>query len=571
MVETVRPILRVRDLSVAFHTSAGEFDAVNGISFDLYRGETLAILGESGSGKSVSASAIMGILDSPPGFIRSGTAHLEDQNLFELSPPRRRDLMGEKIAMIFQDTLAHLNPVYCVGWQIAECFRIHRRMDRKTAWDHAVDLMNRVQIPDPARRARDYPHQFSGGQRQRVMIAMALALKPAILIADEPTTALDVTVQAQILDLLIDLRNEQKMGLILITHDLGVVAEIGDRVAVMHNGRIVEQGTVSHVFDNAEHPYTKRLMAAIPGRAAPVPERRPEAGRQPILEVRDLAKHYGITSGLMHRNTGLVVKAVDGVSFDLYKGETLGIVGESGSGKTTLARMLLCLEPPTSGQATLYGANLFTMRGADLLLMRRRMQAVFQDPFASLNPTMRVADIIAEPWQIHKDVVPKSQRREKVFDLLRRVGMIPEHADRYPHQFSGGQRQRIAIARALALEPEIIICDEAVSALDVSIQAQIVDLLRQLRDQLGLSYLFIAHDLPVVRELADRVVVMKAGEIVEVGPIEQVFDAPRHPYTVALLEASPIPDPERMLARRQRRGIGTKKREEEWNPSLSPI
>ncbi|MBL6945521.1 MAG: ABC transporter ATP-binding protein [Rhodospirillales bacterium] len=551
------PILEVRDLSVGFHTVAGEFDAVKGVGFDLYRGETLAILGESGSGKSVSASAVMGILDSPPGFIRGGSVTLDGVSLFELSAGERRVLMGEKIAMIFQDTLAHLNPVYTVGWQIAECFRTHRGFGAKEAWTSALDVMKRVEIPDAERRAKDYPHQFSGGQRQRIMIAMALALEPAILIADEPTTALDVTVQAQILDLLIELRNERNMGLILITHDLGVVAEIADRMVVMNDGKIVEAGPVRKVFAKPEHPYTQRLMGAIPGRgefreASVAPE---DQVKKPILEVRDLAKYYGITGGMFSKQTGIVVKACDGVSFDLYAGETLGIVGESGSGKTTVANMLLRLTEPTRGTATLDGEDIFSLEGDDLMRMRRRFQAVFQDPFASLNPTMSVFDIISEPWLIHRDVMPKPRHRERVVELLEAVGMQADHADRYPHQFSGGQRQRIAVARALALEPEIIICDEAVSALDVSIQAQIIELLAELRDEFGLSYLFIAHDLPVVRELADRVIVMQAGKIVEQGPVEQIFSTPRETYTIDLLAASPIPDPEQMLDRRQRRGI----------------
>jgi peptide/nickel transport system ATP-binding protein len=499
----------------------------------------------------------MGILDSPPGRVRRGEAYLDDVDLLKLSESKRRDLMGEKIAIIFQDTLAHLNPVYSIGWQIAECFRVHRGFDRKEAQRRSIDLLNRVGMPDPERRASDYPHQFSGGQRQRIMIAMALALEPAILIADEPTTALDVTVQAQILDLLIELRNERNMGLILITHDLGVVAEIADRMVVMNEGLIVEAGLVRDVFANPKHPYTRQLMAAIPGRGAfrETPSVVEDPSKKPILEVRDLTKWYGITSGLFKSETGQVIKACDGVSFDLYAGETLGIVGESGSGKTTVANMLLRLTEPTSGSARLDGEDIFSLSGKELLRLRRRFQAVFQDPFASLNPTMSVFHVISEPWHIHADVVPKKQYRERVVELLEAVGMVPDHADRYPHQFSGGQRQRIAIARALALEPEIIICDEAVSALDVSIQAQIIALLADLRDKFGLSYLFIAHDLPVIRELADRVIVMRSGKIVEQGSVKQIFDAPRESYTADLLAASPIPDPEQMLDRRERRGI----------------
>lgn len=552
------PILSVRNLAVSFNTGSGTFDAVKGIDFDLYRGETLAILGESGSGKSVSSSAIMGILDSPPGFVRSGSAQLDGTDLFTLAASERRKLMGDKIAMIFQDTLAHLNPVYSIGWQIAESFKVHRGFNSKEAWNRAVDLLQRVKLPDAARRARDYPHQFSGGQRQRIMIAMALALEPEILIADEPTTALDVTVQAQILDLLIELRNERNMGLILITHDLGVAAEVADRLLVMNQGEIVEEGLVHDVFASPQHDYTKRLMNAIPGRGNYLQNdlQEEEEKLKPVLEVRNLVKHYTVSTGFFKSSNDIVVKACDGVSFDLYKGETVGIVGESGSGKTTVANMLLKLVDPTSGAATIDGEDIFKLSGDRLLALRRRFQAVFQDPFASLNPTMSVFQIISEPWLIHKGVVAKSDYRRRVLELLDAVGMVADHADRYPHEFSGGQRQRIAIARALALRPEIIICDEAVSALDVSIQAQIIKLLADLRDEFGLSYLFIAHDLPVVRDLADRVIVMKSGGIVEQGTIKQIFENPQETYTRDLLAANPIPDPKQMQQKRHRRGIG---------------
>jgi len=542
-------LLDVDNLAVEFHTAAGRVHAVNGISFHLDHGETLAILGESGSGKSVSAAAIMNLIDTPPGYIKAGRARFHGEDLFTMPAESRREINGRKIAMIFQDTLAHLNPVYSVGWQIAETFRAHD-MVAAAVRQQTIELLGRVGIPDPESRMNDYPHQFSGGQRQRVMIAMALAFRPDVLIADEPTTALDVTVQAQILKLLKELQQETGMGLILITHDLGVVAETADRVAVMHQGQIVETGSVQNIFHTPDHPYTRRLIAAIPGtQARGAPASTPggsEAGDQgmSLLSVRDLAKHYEITKGLLRRATGDVVRAVAGVSFDLEAGETLGVVGESGSGKSTLARTLLRLEEPSAGEARYRGQNVFSLPPSDLLAFRRKVQVVFQDPYASLNPRMTIARIIAEPWAIHSDVLAKSEWPARIGELLQQVGLQPEHARRYPHQFSGGQRQRIAIARALALQPEIIICDEAVSALDVSIQAQVIELLSKLRDELGLAYIFIAHDLSVVREFADRVLVMHQGHIVEQGPTEAIFGRPQHPYTKALLAASPILDPD---------------------------
>jgi len=380
------------------------------------------------------------------------------------------------------------------------------------------------------------------------MIAMALANRPALLIADEPTTALDVTVQAQILELLRNLMRETGMGLLLITHDLGVVADIADRVVVMHDGRIVERGPVRKVYHHPEHPYTQRLLSAIPGRA-PLAERASLAAGAPVLEGHDLVRHYPQTTGFLRRKAA-PVRALEGVSVGLRRGETVGIVGESGSGKSTLARLMLGLEPPTSGTVRFDGHDFAGLKGRPLKDFRRRVQAVFQDPFASLNPRMRVFDLISEPWTIHKDVVPRRRWRERVAELLHRVGLPPEHAERWPHQFSGGQRQRIAIARALALEPEIIVCDEAVSALDVSIQAQIIALLGELRDSFGLAYLFIAHDLPVVRAIADRIIVMRHGRIVEEGACARIFAEPKHPYTRSLLAASPVPDPDEQARRR---------------------
>ena len=519
-------LLKVSNLAVSFDTVDGPIDAVQGINFELKKGQTLAIIGESGSGKSVTASVIMGILSCPPGRIKSGEVFLNNQDILKLSIEERRKLMGNKIAIIFQDTLAHLNPVFNIGSQIAECFQVHKSLNKKESWNKAVALLERVNIPNARTRAKDFPHQFSGGQRQRVMIAMALALEPDIIIADEPTTALDVTIQAKILDLLAELRDERNMGLILITHDLGVAAETADNVVVLKNGKIVESGTLKTVFTTPKHSYTKQLMSSIPGRTIKSKKNKLNNNSGPILEVKNLTKHYDTI-------------ACDDVNFKLYKNEILGVVGESGSGKTTVSNLILRLTNPSSGNIFYHGKNIFDFDKKELFSFRRRVQVVFQDPFASLNPTMNVYNLISEPWIIHSDFLNKSLYAKRVSELLISVGLDPDDASRYPHQFSGGQRQRIAIARALALNPEIIICDEAVSALDVSIQAQIIKLLSDLRDKFSLSYIFIAHDLPVVRDLVDRVIVMKSGKIVEQGFVEDIFNHPNHPYTQDLLKASP--------------------------------
>ncbi|MBB3713439.1 peptide/nickel transport system ATP-binding protein [Limimaricola variabilis] len=530
-------LLELRDLSVRFHTARGLVQAVQGVSWHLDRGETLAILGESGSGKSVSASAVMNLIDCPPGEITSGQILFEGRDLLTLNEEARREINGRRIAMIFQDPLSHLNPVYPVGWQIAETATAHGTPAQE-ARARARELIARVGIPDPDAAMRKYPHQFSGGQRQRLMIAMALALKPDILIADEPTTALDVTVQAEVLSLLGELQRETGMGLLLITHDLGVVAEIADRAVVMEGGRIVEAGTPYDLYHNATHPYTRKLISAAPGRGEMRADRAPVT---PLLSCRGLRKEYGSFT------------ALKGAEFDVMPGECLAVVGESGSGKSTVARLVLRLEEASGGQALWKGEDLLTKTPREMAKVRRQLQMVFQDPTQSLNPRMSVYEIISEAWAIHRDVLPKSRWRGRVQELLEQVGLKPEHADRYPHQFSGGQRQRIAIARALALEPELIICDEAVSALDVSIQAQVIQLLGRLRDELGIAFVFIAHDLPVVRDFADRVLVMQKGEIVEQGSVRQIFDAPREPYTQRLLAAGLDPDPEVQARRRAER------------------
>lgn len=535
-------LLEVRNLSVEFHVSGSLVKAVQNVSWHLDRGEVLAILGESGSGKSVSASAIADLIDCPPGRITSGEILFGGRDLLKMSAAERLNINGKRIAMIFQDPLSHLNPVYTVGWQIEESMVIHgiAAVDAKA---RAVDLLDRVGIPNPAQAAGQYPHQFSGGQRQRVMIAMALALEPDVLIADEPTTALDVTVQAQILSLLEDLQHDTGAGLLLITHDLGVVAEVADRVVVMQHGKVVEQGQSGAVYRNPQHAYTRALIAAAPGKGA-----MSSGGAgilAPILSVKGVSKAFG------------TVHAVTDVSFELMAGECVAIVGESGSGKSTLARTLLRLEEPTSGEAIYKGRNLFSLSAAEMFGLRREIQMVFQDPTQSLNPRMSVFDLIAEAWLIHPDILPKRHWKARVGELLHQVGLAPEHARRYPHQFSGGQRQRIAIARALALEPEIIICDEAVSALDMQVQAQVIALLARLRTELSLAYLFIAHDLGVVRDFADRVIVMRYGRIVEQGRVMQIFDDPREDYTRSLLAACLDPDPDVQAQRRASRRLAS--------------
>ncbi|MFQ6185735.1 ABC transporter ATP-binding protein [Sinorhizobium meliloti] len=521
-------LLEVRNLSVEFHTATGVVHAVKSISYHLDKGETLAILGESGSGKSVSSSAIMNLIDMPPGRISAGEILLDGRDLLTMPAEERREVNGRRVAMIFQDPLSHLNPVYSVGWQISEAMTTHGLAGSK-AREEALRLLRRVGIPEPERAMRKYPHEFSGGQRQRVMIAMALALRPDLLIADEPTTALDVTVQAEVLKLLKELQRETGMAVLIITHDLGVVSEIADRVVVMEKGAIVEAGTVREIYKNPQHPYTQKLIAAAPGKGA---MHEPGARAEPLLSVRDVRKTYGS------------FEALKGISFDLMPGETMAVVGESGSGKSTLARALLRLDEPDSGTALWKGRDLFALSPAELYKLRRDLQMVFQDPTQSLNPRMTVYQLISEAWVIHPDILPKAKWRERVAELLVQVGLSAEHMSRYPHQFSGGQRQRIAIARALALEPQLIICDEAVSALDVSVQAQVIELLDRLRREMGIAFIFIAHDLPVVRDFADYVMVMQQGKVVELGTVREVFDTPRQAYTRALLAASLNPDPD---------------------------
>ena len=534
-------ILEVADLTVDFLSDNEPVRAVDNVSFHVCRGETLVILGESGSGKSVSTSAVMDLVDCPPGDIVRGAIRFDGKDLRGLSTEARRSINGCKIAMIFQDPLAYLNPVYTVGRQIAEVFESHAVARGSAAREQVIDLLRRVGIREPELRIDFYPHQFSGGQRQRVMIAMAIALKPDIIIADEPTTALDLSVQAQILDLLRDLQREHGMALIMITHDLEVASSMADRVIVMKAGKIVESGVAQDVFTQPQHPYTRGLIAALPhGDVVESSNQRAAViGEDILLRVEHLIKDYPVSSGPFKSKR--LLRAVDDVSFTVRKGETLGIVGESGSGKSSVARMLLRLFDASSGAAYYRDQNIFEMNERELLSFRRKVQMVFQDPFGSMNPRMSVRQIVSESWAIHGDVLPKARWRDRTIELLELVGLRPEHADRYPHQFSGGQRQRIAIARALASEPELVVCDEAVSALDVSIQAQVIELLADLRNRLGLSYVFITHDLSVVRTLADRIMVMEQGKVVELNDTATVFTAPSHDYTRRLLAAAPRP------------------------------
>jgi len=534
-----KPILTINNLTVDFLSEGDPVRAVDNVSFNVCPGETLVILGESGSGKSVSTGTVMGLIDCPPGDIVAGSLVFDGNDISRLSNEHRRKLNGQRIAMIFQDPLAYLNPVFTVGRQIAEVFEAHGEAQTATVRDEVIRLLERVGIPDAKDRIDYYPHQFSGGQRQRVMIAMAIALKPDILIADEPTTALDVSVQAQILELLRDLQQETGMALIMITHDLEVAAAMADRIIVMNGGKVVESGEAREVFTNPAHAYTRRLMAAVPHLEDTNRPQREAVGKEVLLKVENLSKHYLLGSGALASKQEF--RAVDEVSFVLHRGETVGIVGESGSGKSSIARMLLRLNTPTSGRALFAGEDIFELEGKALNSFRRRVQMVFQDPFGSMNPRMNVRQIISEPWAIHKDILPRARWSERVVELLELVGLKAEHVDRYPHQFSGGQRQRIAIARALASEPELIVCDEAVSALDVSIQMQVIELLADLQRTLGLSYIFITHDLPIVRAIADRILVMQRGKVVEENDAVSLFSSPKHDYTRLLLNATPKP------------------------------
>jgi oligopeptide/dipeptide ABC transporter ATP-binding protein len=624
------PLLAVKDLRIEFLTNGQWCPVVEEANFTIERGKTLGLVGESGSGKTVSALAVMGLLP-PRGCRPGGSARFEGRDLMRLSPAEFRQLRGNEIAMIFQEPMTSLNPAYTVGNQIAEQVRTHRHLSKAASWKIAVEMLDRVEIPNAATRARDYPFAFSGGMRQRVMIAMALSCSPKLLIADEPTTALDVTTQAQIVELLHSLQREEDMAMIFVTHDLGVIADVADDVVVMYAGQIVEQTQSTALFTQPRHPYTEALLNSIPQltpageplhfipgivprpdqippgcrfnprcdyatedcRTSPV-ELRPSADasagatpdatatrerrgpliplsrclhqdeltlagarpvalsataatppaasdQEPLLVVTGLRKQFPLRSGLLQRVSGSV-NAVDGVDLTIYSGKTLGLVGESGSGKSTLARLVTRLIEPTSGSVVLGGTDITALRGPKLRRERQGMQMVFQDPYSSLDPRQNIVEIVGEPLKIHTSM-NRSERQQRVVELLGQVGIGGHVLGRQPHEFSGGQRQRLAIARALALQPGLLVCDEPVSALDVSTQSQVINLLSDLQDRLGLAYLFIAHDLSVVRHLSDRIAVMYLGKIVEEGDANEVYTRPTHPYTAALLSAIPVPDP----------------------------
>ncbi|MBA49633.1 MAG: ABC transporter ATP-binding protein [Paracoccus sp. (in: a-proteobacteria)] len=535
-------LLSIRDLDIALPEGADRAYAAKDISFDLAAGEILCIVGESGSGKSMSANAVMGLLPQEVKPVR-GAITFDGQNILALSEAQMLELRGRRISMIFQEPLSALNPLMRVGAQIAEVFEAHGQLRPQQRHSRALTLLEEVGIPDPESAIRAYPFQLSGGQRQRVMIAMALALEPDILIADEPTTALDVTTQAQILDLIEDLRRSRGMAVIFITHDFGVVADIADRVIVMQTGEIVETGAADEVLLRPRHPYTRALIAAIP--RLTLQADAPAGDRVPVLSVEGLNKTF-VTGGGGLFGKPRVVRAVRDVSFDLHAGETIGIVGESGSGKSTVGRCLTRLIDPDGGRVMIGGADIALMSGAELRDKRRQLQMIFQDPFSSLNPRARVSRILTEGLIAYG--TGRAQAMERARELLGLVGLDPSAMHRFPHEFSGGQRQRIGIARALALEPSIIIADEAVSALDVSIQAQVLDLLAELKARLNLSMLFITHDLRVAARICDRIIVMQKGAIVEVGPTGKVLHDPDTAYTRSLLDAIPGQEYERALA-----------------------
>ncbi|WFU06586.1 ABC transporter ATP-binding protein (plasmid) [Rhizobium sp. CB3171] len=570
--QLTEPVLSVEGMTTSFLAEGAWKPVVRDVSFTVAPGETVAIVGESGSGKSVTSLSIMRLLQQDMSRI-TGRITLGGRDILALSEAEMRKVRGKDVAMIFQEPMTSLNPLFTIGDQISEALLCHGEMSSAEAKAETIRLLERVRIPSAASRFDEYPHRFSGGMRQRVMIAMALASRPRLLIADEPTTALDVTIQGQILDLIKMLQEEQGTSVLFITHDMGVVAEIADRTIVMYRGEQVETGATSEVFFHAKHPYTRALLSAVPvlgsmkgrerplrfpvlnsetGQAEPLTEVADtvSAAQRPVLEVKNLCKRFDIHSGLFGRLQGRV-HAVENVSFDLQAGETLSLVGESGCGKSTTGRAIMRLIEPQSGSVLVDGEEMLALDRKGLRDMRRKVQMIFQDPFASLNPRMTIGAAVAEPYLEHKMGTAK-EARDKVADLLVKVGLSPDMATRYPHEFSGGQRQRICIARALTLDPKVIIADESVSALDVSIKAQVINLLLDLQQSLNLAFLFISHDMAVVERVSHRVAVMYLGEIVEIGPRQAVFENPQHPYTKKLMSAVPVPDPAR---RRLKHGI----------------
>ena len=576
-------LLEFKNLVTEFHTEGKVVTAVNNISFTLNKGETIGIVGESGSGKSVTSLSAMRLVPSPPGKIAEGEILFHKKNgervdFLQISEKEMRQYRGNEIAMIFQEPMTSLNPVFTCGDQVMEAIMLHQSLSRSDAEDLTIKLFEEVQLPDPERIFSTYPHQISGGQKQRVMIAMAMSCQPSVLVADEPTTALDVTVQKTILELMQKLQKEHDMGILFITHDLGVIAELADKVVVMYKGNIVEQGTVWDIFNNPQHPYTKGLLACRP----PLDKRYtflPTVGdfmqtnengesvaneisvedftkdlvlskserdkqhkvlyaQKPLLQIKNLKTYFPIRNGFFGGITDYV-KAVDNISFDIFAGETLGLVGESGCGKTTTGRTILRLNEPTSGQMLYKGKDIAAFNEQELREFRKEVQIIFQDPYSSLNPRMTIGNAIMEPMQVHGIFANDNQRKERVEELLEKVSLGAEYYNRYPHEFSGGQRQRIGIARALAVNPKFIICDESVSALDVSVQAQVLNLLNDLKKELGLTYIFISHDLSVVKYMSDRMVVMQNGKIEEMGDADQIYLNAKTSYTKRLIAAIP--------------------------------
>ena len=594
-----KTLLEFKNLVTEFHTEGTTVKAVNDISFSLNKGETVGIVGESGSGKSVTSLSAMRLIPSPPGIISGGEIVFHKSNgekvdLLQISEEEMRSYRGNDIAMIFQEPMTSLNPVFTCGDQVLEAIMLHQKLNANEAKSLTIELFKKVQLPDPERIFSTYPHQISGGQKQRVMIAMAMSCEPSVLIADEPTTALDVTVQKTILLLMQELQREQDMGILFITHDLGVIAELADKVVVMYKGKIVEQGSVWEIFTNPKHPYTKGLLACRPPlekrysflptvsdfmKIAPdgnildnnisveeftknivvSEEERKEKqkilfSKNPVLKLKNLKTYFPIRNGFFG-GVSNYVKAVNNVTFDVYPGETLGLVGESGCGKTTIGRTILRLEEPTEGAMIYNGQDIAQMNADELRSFRKEVQIIFQDPYSSLNPRMTIGNAIMEPMQVHNILSSDEERKERVKDLLKKVSLDPAHFYRYPHEFSGGQRQRIGIARALAVSPKFIICDESVSALDVSVQAQVLNLLNDLKDEFGLTYIFISHDLSVVKYMSDRMVVMQEGVVEEMGDADQIYNSPKTDYTKRLIDAIPEGKTEDIKAHLEKKGV----------------